>query len=284
MISLLNSYFVPVYVSNEDYGKDGSAPAEEKAERQRIYLEALKAKMSAGTVHVYITDPDGHAIDSQHVATASKVEQLTALLERTIARLKTPAGEPLVTPACQCTAPKADADALVLHLTARTLIRQGDEFVPVSRKLGETGSSGWGAYAAENWIVLNHDEWVRLLPASEVSVGTTWNMDKQALAKVLTYFYPSTENNEVAKNRIDEQTVKGAILSAQDGAVCARIDGRLRMKHTFYHKDDDNFVDATFVGIMDFDPSNKKIRSLQIVTDKASYGRTAFGVSVRSLP
>src|SRR5262249_3249189 len=143
---------------------------------------------------------------------------------------------------------------------------------------------GWGAYAAENWIVLNHDEWVRLLPASEVSVGTTWNMDKQALAKVLTYFYPSTENNEVAKNRIDEQTVQGATLSTQDGAACARIDGRLRMKHTFYHKDDDNFVDATLFGIMDFDLSNKKIRSLQLATDKASYGRTAFGVSVRSLP
>ncbi|HEV3021394.1 MAG TPA: hypothetical protein VGX76_02965, partial [Pirellulales bacterium] len=104
MISLLNRYFVPVYLSNEDYAKDGPAPAEDKAERDRIYREALKAELSTGTVHVYILDPDGRPIDSQHVAVASKVEKLTEMLERTVEKLKLPEGQPLVKPATQSAA------------------------------------------------------------------------------------------------------------------------------------------------------------------------------------
>lgn len=31
-------------------------------------------------------------------------------------------------------------------------------------------------------------------------------------------------------------------------------------------------------------PDTKKIRSLRLVTEKATYGRSTFGVAVRSLP
>src|SRR5215471_12283012 len=88
VVSLLNRYFVPVYAVNEDYRKGGSAPAAEKAEYMRIYRAALKAKLSTGTVHVYILDPDGKPIDSRHVAKASNVYTLVDLLESTVKKLK----------------------------------------------------------------------------------------------------------------------------------------------------------------------------------------------------
>ena len=102
-------------------------------------------------------------------------------------------------------------------------------------------------------------------------------------AKVLTHFYPSTENNNVATNRIDEQSLKATVLSTQDGVVRARLDGHMKMKHPFYHRDDNNFVEATIVGILEFEPG-KRILTLQLATVKATYGRTAFGVVVRSVP
>src|SRR5918995_4215797 len=90
VVSLLNRYFVPVYVSNEDLA-DGTAPAAEKAERDRIYREAQKAGLSTGTVHVYVLTPEGgHPIDSLHVATAAQTDRLIALLGRTVERLKPP--------------------------------------------------------------------------------------------------------------------------------------------------------------------------------------------------
>ena len=49
------------------------------------------------------------------------------------------------------------------------------------------------------------------------------------------------------------------------------------MKHQFYpHKPDDNFVDATLVGYLDFDPATRQIKSFKLVTDQATYGTTKF--------
>ena len=101
VIETLNRYFVPVYTSNEDYQDNGSAPPEERKEYDRIYREALDKKLSTGTVHAYVLTPDGHPFDSLHVAQAAKVEELTALLDRAVAKLKTPEGAPLVRPAPQ---------------------------------------------------------------------------------------------------------------------------------------------------------------------------------------
>ena len=282
---MLNRYFVPVYASNEDYRGDGPTPADERKERNRILREAGAAKLSVGTVHVYLTDPDGHALDSQHVATATQVEKLTVMLERTVERLKTKPGRPLAAPAVQSKRPKADADALVLHLTARTLVKKGDDFVPRKANLGETKSAGWGAYPGEDWIVLSKAEWTKLLPTGAVAVGTTWEPDREALSKVLLRFYPSTENNDVTKNRIEKQEAKATVFAVEGKVATARLDGTLRMRHWFYHKEDDNVVEATFVAVIEFDVDKGQVRALHLATDRAVFaGRINFGVAVRSVP
>ena len=114
-------------------------------------------------------------------------------------------------------------------------------------------------------------------------------MDRTLAARVLNYFYPPTENNDVAKNRIEEQTLRATIVSVIRGEAVARLDGALRMKHPFYHKDDDKFAQARIVGYLVFDTSKRTVRSLQLVTDQADYGgpgggRLPFGVAVRSVP
>jgi acyl-CoA carboxylase subunit beta len=73
---LLNQYFVPVYVSNEDYGETPQVSAEEDAERTRIFRQGHQLGLSVGTVHVYLLDPDGdgsgaaeaqrHPVDELH--------------------------------------------------------------------------------------------------------------------------------------------------------------------------------------------------------------------------
>ncbi|HMF17229.1 MAG TPA: hypothetical protein VKE98_08485 [Gemmataceae bacterium] len=283
MIDLLNTYFVPVYVSNEDFEKGGSASADEKKERMRIYLEAGKAKLSTGTVHVCIVAPDGHPIDSQHVATATQVDKLTAMLERTVDRLKTPAGKALVAPCNQMRRPKTAAGDLLFHLIARNVQRQGKEDVPTRAKLGETRSGNWGAYPGENWIVLQRKEWSKFLPAKEAAVGGTWELDPETAARFLTYFYPSTENNDIKTHRIDKQSLRATVLSIEKGVVRVRLDGSLKMKHPFYHKDDGNFVEANLVGILEYETKDRRIRLLNLVTDGATYGRMRFGVTMQTV-
>jgi hypothetical protein len=285
VIALLNTYFVPVYASNEDYRGDGWAPPDERKERDRIYREALAAKLSAGTVHAYVTGPDGHTIDSRHVANAAKVDNLTEMLEKTVERLNTKPGKPLAPPAPQSKVPKAESGDLVLHLTARNLVPQGNDFVIPKVTLGETRSGNWGAYPGEDWIILSRAEWTKLLPDGDVKPGQTWELNRDVTAKLLLRFYPSTENNDVKTNVIEKQEMKATILSVKDGVATARLDGSLRMKHPFYHKDDDNVVSASFVGVVEFDTDKTKMRALHIATDRAVYGpRLHFGVAVRSVP
>src|ERR1043166_6067229 len=147
VIALLNSSFVPVYAVNEDYSRNGAAPAEEKAELDRIFKEGYTQKRSVGTVHVYVLRPDGQFFDSMHVAEAAKSEKLLALLHKAVAELKTVPGQPVVPPAPQSCPPVCDKDALMLRLVARSL----------------DGRGAWSEFPVEDWIVLSAVEVKKLL-------------------------------------------------------------------------------------------------------------------------
>jgi hypothetical protein len=218
-----------------------------------------------------------------HVAEAAKVEKLTELLQSSIKRLNAPEGSPLTEAAPQSAAPKAGPGELVLHVVARNAVKQGAELVPTHSKLGATRSAGWGAYPAENWVVLPAADAGKLVPADAGKVGSAWDVDRAAAEKFLTYFYPSTENNDVRKNRIEAVELRATVVSVENGVARARLDGRLTMEHWFYHKADGNRVNATLVGYLDFDPATRRVRSLRLVTDQATYANRPFGVALREV-
>lgn len=266
VIKLLNAHFVPVYAVNEDYRGSGPQPEDERRQFTRIYREALEAKMSAGTVHVYITSPDGKAVDSMHVAEAAKTDKLLATLKRNIERFELKPGKTLVKPKPQSVAPKGIAkDAAVLHL--------------VSRALGGGGS--WGG-VVENWIVLSAAEWSQFLPSDQAELNAEWKIDPAVSAKLLTHFYPSTENNDVSKNVFESQRLTAKVISIDAGKSTAvvKLDGSLKMKHTFYHKADSNVAEADVVGYAKVDLAARKLLELDLTTTKASYAGGKFGVAV----
>jgi hypothetical protein len=267
VISLLNEYFVPVYTVNEEYAEWGSAPADEKAERNRIFKEGYAKKLSVGTVHVYILGPDGHLIDTMHVAQAAIPKNLIALLEKSAAGLKVVKGDPLVAPVTQSQCPPCEPDSLALHLTARTL----------------DGKGSWNDFPVEDWIVLTNAESKQLLPSSEaISVGRSREIPGELATKLLTHFYPATENNDVTKNVFEKQSLTATIISLEEGLARVRLNGEMKMAHSFYHKQDGKMVEATVVGFIDFEVANQRITSLQLVTDQATYGGGKFAVALRA--
>jgi hypothetical protein len=265
VIDRLNHYFVPVYAVNEDYHAKDVVPKEERDEYTRIYREALAKKFSAGTVHVYALDPKGEVIGTRHVADAAKTKELIAFLDELVNKLGTKPGKPLVEPKAQSRPPEHAKGSLVLHLAAR----------------GLGGGGSWDG-AAENWVVYTSDEAKKLLPGGPAEAGTTWDVDPKLAARLLVYVYPVTENNDPKKNEIREQALRGKVLSVKDGAALARLDGRLVMRHDFYHKPDGKVVETGLVGYVEFEPATGVVRSLRLVTDGATYGGGKFGVAVRS--
>lgn len=279
VVELLNGYFVPVYINNRDCDeKAGTASKEEKAARARVFREAF-----AGTVCVYILGPDGKTIDTSVVSKSYNVDVLVPMLQKTIDRLKVARGETLVKPKPQSRPPASDADALVLHLTARYLQRKGSSLEPLpTAYLGTKKAGNWSDIPSENWIVLPGKEWRKLLPEGELRPGTTWDPDKEAAARILHHCYPPTEENDIGRNKIESLSLKGKVLSVENGIARARLDGSLKMKHPFYPRRADNkSVQATLAGIVEFVQEKKQIRSFQLVTDEATYGNQPFGVAIR---
>jgi hypothetical protein len=267
VIALLNNYFVPVAVPTDDYVDGGKAP---EAERDAIKQILGKTWVANNSIS-YVVAPDGRVVGTHlNSAGASATERVVELLDGSIQKLKTEAGQPLVKPAPASNLPPPPGpDALVLHLTARSL----------------PGTGAWGRLPAEDWIVIERADWVKLLGPEKAVVGTAWDLDQTAAAKFLVHFYPSSPNWDITQNRIEKQSLKATVLSLQDGVARVRIEGDFRMKHHFLSiKDDNRFVEASIVGFIDFEPESRKIRSLRLVTDKATYAGSDFGVALRSVP
>lgn len=281
VIDLLNSSFVPVHLRNQDFGESGSASPGERAEKERIYREALEAGMHAGSVCVYLIAPDGHPVAAAPLnePVAADPKRLTELMQKTLADLQTTTGEALVAPK-PAAPPAMDEDSRALHVVGRYLERQGTELRPFDVKtlLGTTQGVGWASVPADSWIVLTKDEWTSLLPAKTSARGAVWDLPPAVLSKVLDQLYPPTENTDVRKNRIERQSVRAELEEIDGNIGRVQLEGSFKMKHPFYHEDDQNYVEADLHGYLEFDISARTLRALRLVTDRATYGGNATGV------
>jgi RNA polymerase sigma factor (sigma-70 family) len=264
VIGLLNGHFVPVYVSNVDYGDGGSADPGEKSELRRIWQEAHDAGMPVGMDWLFLLDPaTGRVTDTLELCKATR-EKFAAWLE---GHRRTPPGDPLVGPAPQSLPPPAGPDDVVLHLTARYL--DGQERVEQSRAV-------YHEFPAEDWIVLGPGEWKGLLSPGEV---------EPALARRLfAAFHPldmSVGSLPDGRNRYQETVLRVTFVSRS----FARIEGRLRMDRSFTQitPSEPHPVLANVRGYLEIDADRRRIRSIQMITAGATYGTHHFGVAVRSV-
>lgn len=272
VISLLNGYFVSVYVSNDDYDGAGSASKEEREALGKIFLAACEKKLAVGSVRGFITTPDGDPI----ACTGGPAEKLIADLRGAIKNLGTREGKPVVEPRSQNPRPATEPDALALHLTAR----------PDPDK--SNGSGFWHELIGEDWIVLSRKEWAHFLPAEGASPGTTWNVDRAVATRLLNNFYPTVEDfgPKFRANDIKAMTMKGTLLSSDR----VRLDVSLKMGlYTYPHAGGKpaslpTEVEATAVGMVDFDPSKRTIKRFNMATEKATMNGGFFAVAVRSVP
>jgi hypothetical protein len=283
VIDLINHYFVPVHVSHDEYVKKGNVPPEEKAERQRIIREAWadpKAPiLRAGEDATFILDPDGHVAESLFQPNNIKLDLLIGLMERNIKKLNIARADVVIPPTPAGAPSKANADDLLLHLTARYL----------------PASEGWGRLPAEDWFTLTPDQWKKLLAPADAKVGQQWIIDKDVATYLLKYFYPPSANTDVARNILEEMQLQGTVVSVKEGIARVRLDGKMKMKHPFFttglgpsnavmEKDEDYYVRAELIGHIDTDLTARRIQSVRIVTDKGTYAKASFGAALRSVP
>jgi len=130
--------------------------------------------------------------------------------------------------------------------------------------------------------VLGADEWLKFLPANEAKLDAAWRVDPAVSAKLLTHFYPSTENNDVSKNVFEHQHLDAKVVALDPGKSTAlvKLSGSLKMKHTFYNRPDDNVAEADVLGYLKIDTAARRLVAFDLTTTEATYGRGNFGVGV----
>jgi hypothetical protein len=260
---------VPVYASNQATGPYQSEPLQARAEVRRIYGDFQSRKLGAGTVHLYILKPDASSLTGLGPGEAADPVTLERLLTSVIRQLGTVPGAPLVKPRPQSVPPLPQPEELVTHLVSRAF-----------------GHGAWHEFPSENWIIFSHQEWLQLLPSQAPHPGDTWQLGPALIRKLLTRFYPQTEEvSNADRNRIDEATLRLTITTIAPDVARARFDGKLRMEHSFYPGKDrgEEDVDATLTGFFDFNPAERHIQRLRLVTDRAIYMNTEFGAALTSV-
>jgi hypothetical protein len=265
----LNKYFVPVTSKNEEAAEqNGSAPPEEKKERQRIYVEFFTKKLGIGDVHVYIVAPDKSAVASLSVAEAQQPGRMIPFLEGIIGKLHLTAGAPAIMPHATSRPPAVTDDSLVIHLVSRSF-----------------AGGSWHEFPAENWIVLSRPEWSGLLPDGPVPLKSSWTVPQAVASRLAEWVYPQNEER-TGKNRsrVDAAVFSMTAVTVQSNLVRARIQGKIRLMHSFYPGGaSQDFAISELNGYMDFDTAQHRIQRLRIVTTKADYAGTPFATSLVSM-
>jgi RNA polymerase sigma factor (sigma-70 family) len=259
-IEMINSRFVPAYVNSESKNPD----------HDRIYREALKAKISAGSERIYFLAPDGKVVDSLHschVTNASLIEALE--------KYGREPGPTLVPPSAQSLPPAGER---ALHLTARYLDKEGNPFWPVK-------TYSYHAFPAEEWVPLTAADEAALVPDSKAQPGATWYVDMAVAGRLLSRLYPLTGNfGSSDRNRIEDAALSAKVLAGRRDTAWIRLDGRVRLSHSFFSEKDERPVEAAVMGYLEYDRKEKRVRVFRLVTDQGMYGKEKFGVAVRSVP
>lgn len=260
IISFLNSYFVPVILSTEEVVNPTTPNADSPA-YNRLFADFAAINKPTGMVHVYLFTPDGKPMDALGVAAASNVDALEAFLRKSVQSLGLKPGPPVIAPKPLSAPSKLAIGSLSLHLVVR----------------GE-GQGSWREFPAENWVELDKADQKAILGPTP-QVGGTWELDQKLAHKLLTNFYPATEdtNTKVNRNHNERANLRCKRIAGRNGVPMIRIDGKLEMGRSFYPGRTDYRPILAFVtGYVLYDQTSGEMTDLKLTTQAATFGEEPY--------
>src|SRR5262249_32443479 len=195
VVSLLSQYFVPVWLSNDDYARPRKTQAEID-EVRRIKTATARKGLVNGNVNVYLIDPEGDIIDTMGVAKALEPGNLLPMLRKVVqAKQLQPRDPKAVRASAHPVLPAPDPQTergLVLHVWTR--------FLPP----GETEKG-----STDDFVELTAEEWAGFVPAGNVKPGSSWEVPRKVADQVSQYFYPAVCHYDAKASK-----VRGGTLTA----------------------------------------------------------------------
>jgi hypothetical protein len=253
VIALVSRYFVPAWLSRDNYQLGERAEAE-REEVLRIDRDRHRRGIPGGSVCLYIVAPDGAVTASLPVQQAHKTENMLPFLERIVAQEKLRPRSPetaraLAAPPRPPARPKTEG-GLVLHLYTRVEVKESNRGV------------------SQDWVELTTAEWASLVPAGKAGPQ---DVPREVAEKLYRHMYPpgpvwDAKNCEVLRARLTATPLPPA-----GGEQRFRLNGSLELIFPAKQKPADGRVTAELAGEVSYDPARRVITGLALASEEAKH-------------
>jgi hypothetical protein len=254
VIDLITKYFVPVWVSRDNYQLDPPSAAE-RAELERIDLDRAKRKLEGGTVCVFVLDAEGGVLATQRVQRAYKPENLVPFLEKIVAdkHLK----------------PRSAASIRASAAAPKTIEpkTEGGRFVHIYTRCDRPGANGG---LSQDRIELTAEECKAFVPAADTRAAT-WKLPDALAHKLFQYSYPPQPHWKVTSCKVLSGTLKATRISTSAGETHLKLEGEMKLSFPHTGKPTDGRITAQFVGMARANVKKQTLTSLTLVSEQAKY-------------
>jgi hypothetical protein len=255
VIELVSRYFVPVWLSRDNYQLGARSDAE-RAEIRRIDLDKRKRGLKGGTVCVYMLAPDGAVMATLPVHQAHNPNNLVPFLKQIIEKERLQPRNP---------------EAVQASAAPRKVVRPrtlGGLILHVRTK-NEGPRAGYGV--SEDWVELTADECKILLPTADARAGNSGRVPEKVVDKLFQRFYPPAPNWKVADSTILSRALTATVLSASETEVRVGLRGSVELSHPFGGPDTPGRVTANLVGVLRYDSMRKAVTSFAMASEEAKF-------------
>jgi len=254
--SLLQAYFVPVWVSRDHY-QLGPVDKAEQEELSKADHGKISQGLAGGAVCVYLLKTDGTVAASLPVQQAANPEKLLPFLREFIDREKV--------------RPRDLAEVQTRTDAAAVVPRPRSEGGLLLNVWTRSDQRDLNRGLSSDRVELTADEWQAFVPGRDTEVGSTWQLPAQVVDKVLQYGYPPLPHWKASESKIVSRALTATVVSASERETLVKLEGRLELLYPYTGKPNDGRVTARLVGVVRVGPMRQTITMLALASEEASY-------------
>lgn len=253
IVELISKYFVPAWVSRDDYQRE-ARDQDEKAELVRIDHERARRKLKGGNVTVFILADNGDVLATQPVVVALKPENLRTFLEEMIAKHKL---QPRSQEAIQASAAKP---------TEAKPPAEGNRFIHIWTRLDTGPNNG----LTNDRVELTAAQCKAFLPPADAPSGTSWDIPEEVAHKLLQYCYPPGPHWMVKDCKVLKGKLKATLADGAKDEARIQLKGEMELQFPV-GKPTEGRITARFIGTARGDRKKQTLVSLVVVSEQAEY-------------
>lgn len=254
IVELISKYFVPSWVSRDDYQREPRSK-DDKAELDRVDRDRHNRGFKGGTVCAFIIAPNGDVLATMPVQQAYTPANLLPFLEKAIAEQKL---EPRSQEAVQASAAKP------AEVKPKT---EGGRFIHIWTRQDAGQNQG----VSNDLVELTAAEWKAFLPPEKAKKGDSWDIPETIAFKLYQYCYPPGSQWVSKECKVHKGTLKATLTADSETEARIKLSGDMDLKYPF-GKPTEGHVTAHFVGVVHADRKKQTLTSLAMVSsEKAEY-------------